>query len=202
MDNVKLRWRRRRRTVYIFSQLTKLHRCAGPVRILVKKTPCMPLQIEDGSLGSPPGEQILHELQPSHWFSAHLHVKYAALVAHSHQQHNQQRQGQGRGQKRKSPSRGPSPPPGLGQGQKGRDKFTKFLALDKCLPRRGFLQVGFANWGGLGCVQFSQLAADVNYPPPVFPFSSSPHPPLLLRFSCLQLCSVEQWSMLSTALAI
>lgn len=108
----------------------------------------MPLQIEEGSLGSPPGEQILHELQPSHWFSAHLHVKYAALVAHSQQQYNQQQQGQGRGHKRKSPSRGPSPPPGLGQmGQKGRDKFTKFLALDKCLPRRGFLQVGFASWG-------------------------------------------------------
>ena len=113
-----------------------------------QETSCMLLQIEEGSLGSPPGEQILHELQPSHWFSAHLHVKYAALVAHSQQQHNQQRQGQGRGQKRKSPSRGPSPPPG--SGQKGKDKFTKFLALDKCLPRRGFLQVGFANYGGEG----------------------------------------------------
>lgn len=108
----------------------------------------MPLQIEEGSLGSPPGQQILHELQPSHWFSAHLHVKFAALVAHSHQQHGQQQQGQGRGQKRKSPSRGPSPPPGLGQGQKDKDKFTKFLALDKCLPRRGFLQVTFADWEG------------------------------------------------------
>jgi hypothetical protein len=152
----------------------------------------MPLQIEEGSLGSPPGEQILHELQPSHWFSAHLHVKYAALVAHSHQQDNQQRQGQGRGQKRKSPSRGPSPPPGFGQGRKGRDKFTKFLALDKCLPRRGFLQVGFANLGGLGLLQYSQLAADVNHAPPLPPssllllppppFSSSS--PLLLLLLC------------------
>lgn len=144
VGNCKLKCRRRR-SVYFVSQPTRLYRCARVVRTLVKKTPGMPLQIEDGSLGSPPGEQILHELQPLHWFSAHLHVKYAALVAHSHQQHGQQWQGQGRGQKRKSPSRGPSPPPGLGQGQKGRGKFTKFLALDKCLPRRGFLQVGFAN---------------------------------------------------------
>ena len=137
----------------------------------------MPLQIEEGSLGSPPGEQILHELQPCHWFSAHLHVKYAALVSHSQQQHNQQQQGQGRGQKRKSPSRGPSPPPGLGQGQKGRDKFTKFLALDKCLPRRGFLQVGFANSKGLGYVRFSQLAADVNHHSQLPPSLLLPLPP-------------------------
>ena len=102
------------------------------------------LQIEDGSLGSPPGEQILHELQPSHWFSAHLHVKYAALVPHSAQHQNQQGSSlnqQGRGHKRKSPSRAPSPPSGLQQGTKKGDKFTRFLALDKCLPRRGFLQV-------------------------------------------------------------
>lgn len=99
------------------------------------------LQIEDGSLGSPPAEQILNELQPAHWFSAHLHVKYAAVVPHNPPQHGQQ----GRGQKRKSPSRASSPPPGLGRGsdkgQQAGANFTKFLALDKCLPRRGFLQV-------------------------------------------------------------
>ena len=104
------------------------------------------LQIEDGSLGSPPAEQILNELQPSHWFSAHLHVKYAAVVPHGPHQHTQH----GRGQKRKSPSRGPSPPPGLGRGagkgQQAGVKFTKFLALDKCLPRRGFLQVQLRAW--------------------------------------------------------
>ena len=99
------------------------------------------LQIEDGSLGSPPAEQILHELQPAHWFSAHLHVKYAAVVPHTPPQQTHQ----GRGQKRKSPNRGVSPPPGLGRGtgkgKQERVKVTKFLALDKCLPRRGFLQV-------------------------------------------------------------
>ena len=102
-------------------------------------------QVEDNSLGSPPAEQILHELQPSHWFSAHLHVKYAALVPHTTQHQNQQGRGQnqqGQGQKRKSPTRGSSPPPpGLGNQGKVEGKFTRFLALDKCLPRRGFLQV-------------------------------------------------------------
>ena len=34
------------------------------------------------SLGSYPNELILSKLQPSYWFSAHLHVHYAAIVDH------------------------------------------------------------------------------------------------------------------------
>ncbi|KAL3132875.1 hypothetical protein ABBQ38_006795 [Trebouxia sp. C0009 RCD-2024] len=108
---------------------------------LFRAKPFLQREIEDGSLGSPPAERILHELKPAHWFSAHLHVKYAAVVPHGAPQQTQQE----RGQKRKSPRRGPSPPPGLGRGagkgQQAAVKFTKFLALDKCLPRRSFLQV-------------------------------------------------------------
>jgi hypothetical protein len=54
-------------------------------------------------------------LQPSYWFSAHMHVKFPSLVQHSS------------------------------------GKQTRFLALDKCLPGRDFLQVregrrGQAGW--------------------------------------------------------
>jgi lariat debranching enzyme len=49
-------------------------------------------------------------LKPQYWFSAHLHVKFQAVVQH------QSDEGKGK-------------------------KETKFLALDKCLPRRKFLQV-------------------------------------------------------------
>lgn len=75
------------------------------------------MQINDNSLGSPPAEMLLHELRPDYWFSAHLHVKFAAKVDH--------------------------PPSGDSNGaarSNGSRKSTRFLALDKCLPRRGFLQ--------------------------------------------------------------
>ena len=87
-------------------------------------------QINDNSLGSPPAEMLLHELRPDYWFSAHLHVKFAAKVDH--------------------------PPSGDGSGAAGSNgsrKSTRFLALDKCLPRRGFLQAScwLCNWRVLQC---------------------------------------------------
>ena len=44
-------------------------------------------------------------MKPRYWFSAHLHVKFAAMVRH------------------------------------GDGSATRFLALDKCLPRRDFMQI-------------------------------------------------------------
>ncbi len=61
---------------------------------------------------------ILRYLKPLYWFSAHLHVKFPALYEH-----------------------------GKGQSSSGElessncRQFTKFLSLDKCLPRRSYLQI-------------------------------------------------------------
>ncbi|XP_067004697.2 lariat debranching enzyme [Anabrus simplex] len=80
----------------------------GDVQELIKNKPFLENDINSDSLGSKPCEELLQDLKPSYWFSAHLHVKFSALIQHSDDLKNKQ---------------------------------TKFLALDKCLPRRKFLQI-------------------------------------------------------------
>ncbi|KAG1712155.1 Lariat debranching enzyme [Nymphon striatum] len=83
----------------------------GDVQSLLRVKSFFRDDINENKLGSRPTEDLLYKLKPNYWFSAHLHVKFAAIVKH------------------KSEVEGKC------------DKITKFLSLDKCLPHRKFLQV-------------------------------------------------------------
>ncbi|XP_042395988.1 lariat debranching enzyme-like [Zingiber officinale] len=78
----------------------------GNSKRLVQHKPFFKEEIEKRTLGSMPAAELLSQLKPQYWFSAHLHCKFSAVVKH-----------------------------------KEDDSITKFLALDKCLPGRSFLQI-------------------------------------------------------------
>ncbi|KAI9226801.1 MAG: lariat debranching enzyme, C-terminal domain-containing protein [Piptocephalis tieghemiana] len=116
----------------------------GDVERLLRAKPFLRSDLQSGRLGSPPAKFLLDRLTPRHWFSAHLHTRFTARVMHSplgeaskgvgnpdevvidaDDSEDEEKGGAG-----EEEERGPGRPP-----------YTDFLSLDKCLPRRSFLEI-------------------------------------------------------------
>lgn len=97
----------------------------GDLQDILKKKPFFSRDIQTRQLGNPKSWELLRQLKPKWWLSAHLHVKYEATVKHS---------------KRKLKKNEDELDLDL-SGDEEEELDTKFLALDKCLPRRSWLEV-------------------------------------------------------------
>jgi len=135
---------------------TGIHRF-GDHRGLLARKPHFRDDMEKGELGSQPAEMLLKSLKPKYWFSAHLHVKFAAFVDHDalepeadegeivlEDSDDAMKRDRSPGKRAVSPSATDSE----SKRQRQEDgssstihQTTRFLALDKCLPHRDFLQI-------------------------------------------------------------
>lgn len=135
----------------------------GDTQSLLRNKQFFRHEVATNTLGSPVGESLLHTLQPKRWFSAHLHVKFEATVYHQLQNQPTEHQES----ETKEVDTASFIDPQLNCNYDGvcnkKTKFTalepfgecckaeaashlsqpmtKFLALDKCLPQRKFLQI-------------------------------------------------------------
>lgn len=97
----------------------------GNTQDLLKWKPFFKKDIQTHQLGNPISWKLLTHLKPKWWFSAHLHVKYKAIVKHN---------------KRKKKNQD-EVDLDLSSEDERDDLETVFLALDKCLPRMQWLEI-------------------------------------------------------------
>ncbi|KAI8331848.1 lariat debranching enzyme, C-terminal domain-containing protein [Chlamydoabsidia padenii] len=114
-------------------------------------------EVMKNDLGSPPNEALFTQLKPAYWFAAHLHVKFPAKVNHHDWQNKlyspQALEVLGISSQQQQQTINPDEiqidddddddddDEGSTAQQPKENKITQFLSLDKCLPRRQFLQI-------------------------------------------------------------
>lgn len=152
----------------------------GDTAALLRKKPDFESDIRSGQLGNPASWQLLTTLRPRFWFAAHLHIKFGAIVMHPPRCEGAKSQGDNAGQIRcagGSAAHGASPDSAVPGGSSSsasegvsaqvpspespeivaglesarEPETTRFLALDKCLPGRAYLQVIDVPWRSGGC---------------------------------------------------
>ena len=100
----------------------------GDYEQLFKRKKFLEADANKNALGSNAARQVMQHLKPPYWFSAHLHIKYAAMVPHEMEDNSTMEH---------------EDTEYLEEGTRDaiRNSLTRFLALDKCLPHTNFLQL-------------------------------------------------------------
>jgi len=117
---------------------------SGNLQKLLRIKPFFKQEIDRHQLGSPPLKDILSSLKPKFWASAHLHVKFVAKKSHTSSNHIPSLEDLNALEREFNQFI--ARPWAIDMLKETRDdeaetSETLFLALDKCLPRRSFLQV-------------------------------------------------------------
>lgn len=105
----------------------------GNTQALIRKKSYFREEVQSNNLGSVAHEFLLNTLKPKWWFAAHLHVKFEASVMHNRNAMKQENQATSTsfiGLESECET-----------GMNLSEQMTKFLSLDKCLPKRQFLQL-------------------------------------------------------------
>jgi len=124
----------------------------GDTERLLRKKTFFRQEVMDNNLGSPVNEFLLNVLKPKFWFSAHLHVKFEAHVRHAGStKESEPTSDINEPSDETSPAASTSLPTTKFVGIESEscvdgtksltEQMTSFLALDKCLPRRQYLQI-------------------------------------------------------------
>ena len=103
----------------------------GDKNQLLRYKPFLRDEIEKNEFGNPPLMQLLNTLKPKYWFAAHMHTKFPALVVHNDNNN---------GETYCASSSSSSSISSSSICSNSNGKYTRFLALDKVIPGRDFLQ--------------------------------------------------------------
>ncbi|KAL0581113.1 lariat debranching enzyme [Marasmius crinis-equi] len=139
----------------------------GDYKALIRRKSHFREEINNGTLGSPPLMGLLRTLKPEWWFSAHLHCRFDATVVHENHQHEQEGTSTGANPDEiaieedldednnaapTTQARVTNNPDEItledeeeavvaAPAAQAPPSVTRFIALDKCLPKRDFLEV-------------------------------------------------------------
>ncbi|GJD01562.1 lariat debranching enzyme [Colletotrichum higginsianum] len=120
----------------------------GEEKALWRMKPDFERESKDGTLGNVAAEYVCDRLRPPYWFSAHLHCKFAALKIYKDESAaaTTTKDEAAPAQTAAAASVPPAREPVVALDNPDEidldgDEEVNFLALDKCLPRRHFLQL-------------------------------------------------------------